>query len=238
MLIIDFELMKRQLYTLILIAGIAATAAAQKPSKPAKKYVGINVGYGIAGIMFQPDLKQTSYAGSYSGGLSFKYMAEKYMAFQAELNYTHRGYKKPEIGDSIYTRTYNSIMLPIMAQGNVSYKRVSVLLNLGAYASYMIDSKDQIKNKGITYKNDYDFFLKRDRRYEFGVLGGVGLGFKLDPITIQVESRYYYGLTNLYNPDYTNNRPYGSRLYQLQFSAAILYNLGSSTKNEPKLTKN
>lgn len=229
--------MKKLLYTLIL-AGIAGTVVAQKPNIPAKKYLGINFGYGMSGVMFQPDLKQTSYAGSYSGGLSFKYVGEKYMAFQAELNYTHRGYKKPEIGDSIYTRTYNSIMLPMMAQGNVTYKRVSVLLNLGCYASYMLNSKDQIKTKGITYKNDYEFFLKRDRRYEFGVLGGVGLGLKLNPIMLQVESRYYYGLTNLYNPDYTNNRPYGSRQFQLQFSAALFYDLGSLFRSEPKLTKN
>lgn len=229
--------MKKLLYTLIL-AGIAGAVVAQKPNIPAKKYLGINFGYGMSGVMFQPDLKQTSYAGSYSGGLSFKYVGEKYMAFQAELNYTHRGYKKPEIGDSIYTRTYNSIMLPMMAQGNVTYKRVSVLLNLGCYASYMLNSKDQIKTKGITYKNDYEFILKRDRRYEFGVLGGVGLGLKLNPIMLQVESRYYYGLTNLYNPDYTNNRPYGSRQFQLQFSAALFYDLGSLFGSEPKLTKN
>lgn len=229
--------MKKLLYTLLL-AGIAGAVVAQKPNIPAKKYLGINFGYGMSGVMFQPDLKQTSYAGSYSGGLSFKYVGEKYMAFQAELNYTHRGYKKPDIGDSIYTRTYNSIMLPIMAQGNVTYKRVSVLLNLGCYASYMLNSKDQIKTKGITYKNDYEFFLKRDRRYEFGVLGGVGLGLKLNPIMLQVESRYYYGLTNLYNPGYTNNRPYGSRQFQLQFSAALFYDLGSLFGSEPKLTKN
>jgi hypothetical protein len=229
--------MKKLLYTLLL-AGIAGAVVAQKPNIPAKKYLGINFGYGMSGVMFQPDLKQTSYAGSYSGGLSFKYVGEKYMAFQAELNYTQRGYKKPEIGDSIYTRTYNSIMLPMMAQGNVTYKRVSVLLNLGCYASYMLNSKDQIKTKGITYKNDYEFFLKRDRRYEFGVLGGVGLGLKLNPIMLQVESRYYYGLTNLYNPDYTNNRPYGSRQFQLQFSAALFYDLGSLFGSEPKLTKN
>ena len=229
--------MKKLLYTLIL-AGIAGAVVAQKPNIPAKKYLGINFGYGMSGVMFQPDLKQTSYAGSYSGGLSFKYVGEKYMAFQAELNYTQRGYKKPEIGDSIYTRTYNSIMLPMMAQGNVTYKRVSVLLNLGCYASYMLNSKDQIKTKGITYKNDYEFFLKRDRRYEFGVLGGIGLGLKFNPIMLQVESRYYYGLTNLYNPDYTNNRPYGSRQFQLQFSAALFYDLGSLFGSEPKLTKN
>ncbi|WP_320051546.1 outer membrane beta-barrel protein [uncultured Acetobacteroides sp.] len=229
--------MKKLLYTLLL-AGIAGAVVAQKPNIPAKRYLGINFGYGMSGVMFQPDLKQTSYAGSYSGGLSFRYVGEKYMSFQAELNYTHRGYKKPEIGDSIYTRTYNSIMLPIMAQGNVTYKRVSVLLNLGCYVNYMLDSKDQIKTKGITYKNDYEFFLKRDRRYEFGVLGGVGLGLKLNPFMLQVESRYYYGLTNLYNPDYTNNRPYGSRQFQLQFSAALFYDLGSLFESEPKLTKN
>jgi hypothetical protein len=229
--------MKKILYTLLL-AGIASVVMAQKPNIPAKRYLGVNFGYGMSGVMFQPDLKQTSYAGSYSGGLSFKYVGEKYMAFQAELNYVLRGYKKPEVGDSVYTRTYSSIMLPIMAQGSVTYKRVSVLLNLGCYASYMLNSKDQIKTKGITYKNDYEFFLKRDRRYEFGVLGGVGLGLKLNSILLQVESRYYYGLTNLYNPDYTNNRPYGSRQFQLQFSAALFYDLGSLFGSEPKLTKN
>jgi hypothetical protein len=230
--------MKKLLYTLLL-AGIAGAAMAQKSNLPVNKYFGINFGYGVAGVMFQPDLKQTSYSGSYSGGLSFKYVGEKYMAFQAELNYTHRGYKMTVDNSNIPSRTYNSVILPIMAQGNVTYKSISVLVNLGCYASYMLNSEYQTNaTNGTINSYDYEFFLKRDRRYEFGVLGGVGLGLKLNPILLQVESRYYYGLTNIYNPDYTNNRPYGSRQFQLQFSAALFYDLGSLFGSEPKLTKN
>lgn len=125
----------------------------------------------------------------------------------------------------IVPRTYNSIMLPMMGQGVITYKRASVLINLGCYASYMLNSKYQA---GSTASNgEFEFLNRRDRRYEFGVLGGLGLGLKLNPFMLQIESRYYYGLTNLYNPDYTNNRPYSSRQYQLQVSAALLYDLGS-----------
>ena len=229
--------MKKLLYT-ILLAGIASTAVSQKPSIPVKKYFGVNFGYGVAGVMFQPSLKQKSYTGSYSGGVSFKYMVEKYMAFQAELNYSHRGYRMTEDVANISPRTYNSIMLPIMGQGVVAYKKAIVLLNLGCYASYMLDSKYQVVSNNTTTDYDYEFFLKRDRRYEFGLLGGVGFGLNLNPVLLQIESRYYYGLTNLYNPDFTNNRPYGSRQYQLQVSAALFYDLGSIFKSEPKLTKN
>lgn len=231
------KLMKKLLYALLL-TGIAGTAIAQAPNYPPKMYVGVNYGYGISGVNFQPDQKQTSYPGSFSTGLSFKYQNEKHFAFQAELNYTHRGYKKPEIGDSVYTRTYNSVMLPMMGQYTATYKRVSVVMNLGFYASYLLDSKDQIKTKGVAYKNDYEFFLKRDHRYEFGVLGGGGLSLNLNPFMLQVETRYYYGLTNLYDPDYTKNRPYGSRQFQLQFSAALFYDLESLFNSGSKLTKN
>lgn len=216
--------MKKILYTLIAL-GMACFVNAQKSDFSTKRYFGVNYGYGISGITFQPRLDQKSYSGSYTGGLTFKYMGEKYLAFQAELNYTHRGFKMKEENPLIVPRTYNSIMLPMMGQGVITYKRASVLINLGCYASYMLNSKYQA---GSTASNgEFEFLNRRDRRYEFGVLGGLGLGLKLNPFMLQIESRYYYGLTNLYNPDYTNNRPYSSRQYQLQVSAALLYDLGS-----------
>lgn len=229
-------MLKKILYTAFLILASVVTFA-QAPSYPAKTYLGFNAGYGFSGVTFQPASDQSTYNGSYTGGITFKHRNEKYFALQAELNYTHRGYNRPLDEKTTYKRTYNSIMLPAMAQIIVSYKRFSVITNLGCYASYMLNSETETTQNGVTQKSSYEFFLKRDTRYEFGALAGAGLSIDANPILIQVESRFYYGLTNLYDPDYTNNRPYGSRQFQLQFSAALLYNLGSLFGSDPKLTK-
>ena len=198
----------------------------------------MNFGYGISGAMFQPNLKQESLTGAYAGGLSFKYRGEKYIGFQADLNYSHRGYKLAPPQDTTTTRTLNSIMLPIMAQGTIGYKKLVVIINLGCYASYMLNSKVEKSFNGISAKDNYEFILARDHRYEFGALAGAGFYFDLNPILVQLEARYYYGLTNLLNPNYMLNKPYDSRQYQLLISAGLFFDLGTLFNRESKLTKN
>lgn len=186
--------------------------------------------------MFQPKMDQAVYPSSYSGGLSFKYKGEKYMSFQGEVNYSHRGYR--QVGEKIdYQRTLNAVMVPIMAQGNIAYKRFNVILDLGCYAGYILDAKERNTVNGITTENDYSFLLDRDHRYEFGVLAGGGFYVDLKPILFQVSARYYYGLTNLMSPIYMSHKPDDSRLYQLQISGSLFFDLGSIFAGEPKKTK-
>lgn len=228
--------MKKLLYTTLVIIILASTASAQSDKYKSKKYFGFNFGYGFSGAMFQPNMNQEMYTGSYTGGIAFKYRGEKYMAFQGEIDYSHKGYRIKN--DTIaYERTSNTIMVPMMAQGNIGYKRLNVILNLGCYGSYMLNAKEKTTYKNVTTENDYDIKLVRDHRYEFGIVAGGGFYVDLKPVLVQFEARYYYGLTNLIDPTYTNNRPLDSRQYQFVVSGGLFFDLGSIFAREPKQTK-
>lgn len=225
--------MKKKLLILLVVAA-ASSVSAQSNKYSSKTYLGVNFGYGFSGIMFQPKMDQKAYPSSYSGGLSFKYKGEKYMSFQGEVNYSHRGYR--QIGEKVdYERTLNAVMIPIMAQGNVTYKRLNAIIDLGCYASYILNSQERSPANGPS--TDYEFLLARDHHYEFGVLAGGGFYFDLKPILFQVSARYYYGLTNMMSPAYMNHKPDDSRLYQLQISGSLFFDLGSIFAKQPKLTK-
>lgn len=222
--------MNKLLYSLILIFA-AGSAFAQIDKMPKENYIGINYGYGISGVAFQPSIKGSATVGSFNAGIAFKHRGEKYVGFEANINYVNRGYKiKSQDIDSTYKRSFNSIMVPVMAQGTIAYKRVIAIIDLGAYAAYRLDSEVEIDVNGVKTKEDYEFIVDRDRRYEFGALAGAGFYIDLRPILVQFDARYYYGLTNLINPNYVNNKPLESRPYQWMVTASIFYRLGGLTK--------
>jgi hypothetical protein len=210
--------------------------AQQANQNAAEKYLGVNFGYGFSGIMFQPRFGQEIYPQSYSGGLTFKYKGEKYMAFQGDVLYSLRGYRT-KTDTSTYERTNSSIMVPMMAQGVVGYKWFNVIAGLGCYGSYILNSKEKTTIHNVTTSKDYDFLLARDHRYEFGVVANAGFSFNMNPVMLQLEARYYYGLTNLLVPNYQGSKLFDSRQYQLQISAGLYLNLGSVLGNTPKQTK-
>ena len=93
--------------------------------------IGVNGGYVLSNVGFNPKVNQT-YHGGFTGGVSFRYVCEKYFsticALQAEVNFAQIGWKE-EILDANdapvinpvtgvaeqYSRTMNYVQIPIFA---------------------------------------------------------------------------------------------------------------------------
>ena len=64
-------------------------------------------------------------------------------------------------------------------------------------------------------------FLDTDRRWDYGIKGGVGFGIVFDPIEIHIQAMYKYSLGTLYEPDH-----YSDIYYRYAYPTNIVISAG------------
>jgi hypothetical protein len=183
--------------------------------------VGIKGSQGFSSIAALPNFDKRSLP-AFSPGILYRYEHQQYAAVQIEANYINKGYIKeidtismtPEI-----TNRITSFELPFMAQGFVRLGPFRPYLTGGAVVGYILERSTQIKGE----KSENYVFDEYDKRFEYGIVGGGGLGIKISRFEIQAECRYHYNFSFLRSPII----PGQSNLYrnstQLMFSVSLLY---------------
>lgn len=188
----------RKLLTLTLLAITLSLSAQDRLMKP-EMYVGVNFGATESQIMFNPTIKQ-GYLQGYNGGLVFRYIAEKNVGMQAELNFSQRGWKE---ATGAYTRQLNYIELPFMTHIYMG-KRSRFFINIGPKISYLISDKLVLNQTTIAAPQ----YSKIQNPFDYGLCGGLGLLFTVGGNIIQLDTRLNYGLSSIYSnkkTDYFSN---------------------------------
>ena len=125
----------------ILLVFISSTLFSQARLDQPEIYIGTSHGAIGSMVMFKPSVSQ-SYLLGYNGGLIFRYISEKNVGMQAELNYSQRGWSE---SDSNYERQLNYIELPFLTHiyfGN----KTRFFFNIGPKVSYLISEKVLVDN--------------------------------------------------------------------------------------------
>jgi hypothetical protein len=196
-------------------------------------HLGVKGGYNISSISFIPDQKERPiYNGLFDAGLIVKYYDLTYFGFQAELNFTQRGYRSP-IDEEIYKRRVNSYLeMPMFMQIRIKQNDFFAHLNAGVSLSYLLSAKEGTNETGDYVMSSYNPKILRDHRVDYGLIGGAGIGYEFGWGTLQVDVKYYYGLGDLYKYDYEGN-PTRSPAWVQNISLSYLYNISKkkSKKN-------
>ncbi len=216
--------MKRVIFCLILFAPVLALG---------QTLVGVRGAWGLSGAYIAPTQYQKPVYGNFEAGFIVKHYNLKYIGFQGELNFVERGYRKPVNNWAFYKRANTYLELPIFLQGKIKYRVSYLVLNAGCYAAYLIDSKEGDNLNGEFNMIEYDFSILRDNRFDYGLLGGLGLGFDIKNVTLQVEARILYGFGDIYKHSYQGN-PTQSPFFSQSVSFGVLYNL-SKVKSKRKI---
>ena len=194
-------------------------------------YFGIKAGYTISTVSFNPDNKSVLLPGEpLELGVVVKFYDTKYVGFQGELYYTNRGYKAPYKEIWNIKRVNNYIELPVFIQFNINLSVVKMHFQAGPYAAYLISSKEGYDSTGSWKMNDVKFNILRDNRFDYGLLGGLGLSHEFSWGVIQADVRIGYGFADLFDYTYTN-MPKESKAVVQSVNYCYLYNL-SKRKNK------
>jgi len=193
--------MKYKILFFLAITSSLLASAQDRLMKP-EMYLGINAGVTESQIYFKPTVTQ-GYLRGYNGGLVFRYIAEKNVGMQAELNFSQRGWNE---ASGLYTRQLNYVELPFMTHIYLG-KKNRFFINLGPKISYLISENILLNNTGdLTDENQH--FTIVEHAFDYGLCGGIGLLFGIGKNQIQLDTRFNFGLSDIYKNtkiDYFSN---------------------------------
>lgn len=237
--------MQKLLGTVILYL-IAVSAAAQIGSHRNDMSIGVNGGYTLSNVGFNPKVNQKLHSGL-TGGFTFKYVCEKYFnticSVQAEVNYSQIGWKEDildisdqQVINSVtglpeeYSRTINYIQIPVFA--HLAWGREVKGLQfffqagpqLGLYMSestkmnFSFDQRNTADRVNGTVAQDT---MAVENKLDYGIAAGLGIEYSHPKVGhIQFEARYYYGLGNIYGDskkDYFGKSNFGNIVVKLTY---------------------
>jgi len=173
---------------------LSTTVFSQSHLKKPEIYVGATFGASESMVMFKPTVAQGFLQG-YNGGLVFRYVADKNVGFQAELNLSQRGWAEKT---GLYTRQLNYIELPFLTHfyfGNNS----RFFFNIGPKISYLISEKDLINT--TTASTEVQHITKIQNPFDYGVSAGFGYLINIKGNIIQLDTRANYSLSDVFSND-------------------------------------
>ena len=180
----------RKLLILVLIFVSASLYAQARLDKP-EMYIGANLGVTESMINFSPAIPQGFLMG-FNGGIVFRYIAEKNVGIQAELNFSQRGWTE---SSGLYSRQLNYIELPFMTHIYVGRKN-RFFFNLGPKISYLISERVLLNTTGGSL--DAQHITSVQHPFDYGLCTGLGMLFNIKGKIIQLDTRAYYSLSDVF----------------------------------------
>ena len=221
-----------RLGTLLLALTLSAAAMAQVGERRTDLALGINGGWVMNKMDFQPTIKQNMKGGA-TMGVTARFICEKYFAticgVQAELNYTPLGWQEliEDGSGNTYSRTLGYIQLPLlmhMGWGREE-KGLKFVFELGPQLGYNISSTENYgggvwnpANRPNNVTGQYGMDV--DNKLDYGITGGVGLELSTGIGHFILTGRYYYGLGDCFD---NSKKGYFSKSSQQTISVKLTY---------------
>ena len=134
-------------------------------------------------------------------GIMGQYDIADWAGIRFELDWMQKNYRQTRETLKVYDYKYvnNYLQLPVMGSFSFGGQKVRGFCNLGIYGGYWLNSSrkgfdyNALTQKGYDFTEKVEFYNDRDRRWDFGFVGGAGLEYRFaSHWAAQVELRYYY----------------------------------------------
>lgn len=215
-------------------------------------YVLVGVQYGASrnSMTFNPVYRQKAfYCPDYFGvsfikyGKMFGYMP--YFGLKLGFMYGHEGYEfkaDKETGaiSSIegYTKAvYDIVEMPLLAHIHVDLSHFKVLAEVGPYAGYRLNihRSGPVGNPSVDVAES---FLDTDKRLDYGLQGGGGIGLVFDPVELHINATLRYSWATIYAPDYASKEYYRYAYpFDVMLTAGLYFQLTKRTGSTNKVLK-
>lgn len=204
--------------------------------------IGVQYGAGLSQVMWNPRMEQDFVFIPYNFGITytrygkmFGYMP--YFGFQAGFFYGQEGYQFKQDEDSNYIyriegaekALIKTVEVPIMAHMHIDFWKMKVMFNLGCYAGYRLSIErfqimgDEEYSQTLInrFKEHQYSFTETDKRWDYGIKGGLGFGLIFDPVEIHIMASYKHSFASLYEPDH-----YSQYYYRFAYPSNIVLSAG------------
>ncbi len=209
----------------VALSFLPLTIAAQVGQHRNDLSVGVNGGYVLSNVGFDPKVAQ-DYHGGITGGMSIRYICEKYFnticSIYGEVNYASIGWKEDiqtNTGGQVvnangvaeaYSRTINYVQIPVFAHLAWGKERKGwnfffqagpqIGLYLSESTSKNYDSPNLASDgTGRSNTTVAQENMPVEKKFDYGIAAGLGAEWSNPRLGhFLLEARYYYGLGNIY----------------------------------------
>lgn len=193
---------KKWLYTWMFFLCSFITIQAQNKTTFQREFsVGGSGGITISKVNFNPAVKQQSTFLQYTGGVTARFISERYFGLQAELNLSQRGWKEHN-KDSTQWRYSESLLymeLPVFTHIYFGMtKRTRMVFNIGPQISYMF-SQRTVESHIRMPDNNPQHSSNIQKPFDWGLCGGLGIELRTGIGRFILDGRYYFGLSDIFN---------------------------------------
>jgi hypothetical protein len=198
-------------FTVLTVLFFCRTVTGQENSFQKEWAFGFNGGVTLSEVRFFPSLTQDALQQE-TGGISIRYVSEKYFGIQAEVNYSLRGWKERSdtlVNPGKYSRSLAYFELPVMTYIYFDLgKRVRLLFLAGPQIGYCVGEKELEREiipspntppeRQEDKKNRY-YDRKIQRPFDYGITGGMGFELRTGIGSFVLDGRFYFGLSDIFN---------------------------------------
>lgn len=196
--------------------------------------IGIQYGVNLSQVSWNPPQSQDMLLLPMNLGITittygkmFGYMP--FFGFQTGIYYTKEGYQFEYNEEKDYTykiegaekAVYDVIEVPLMMHGHYDLWNFKIFANLGCFAGYRMAIHRFPGLTGNVSPEVEHSFVATDRKWDYGIKGGVGFGLVFDPFEIHFQAMYKYSLGTLYDPDH-----YSDIYYRYAYPTNIVISAG------------
>jgi Outer membrane protein beta-barrel domain len=179
------------------------TTAADKPV-----YIGLKTGLNSSTIT---DIVNLTFSGTGTakptsingimGGVVLDFQILKKLFLQPEINFSQQGGQIVD-GANYFKAKFNIVNLSVSAKMLFGSGKLKYYVATGPYIGYKINQiaeyklGDSFTKEKIPIDTKYNAFGEKDNRFDYGLVSGIGLQYKLNHFKFQFESRFQLGLAN------------------------------------------
>lgn len=131
-------------------------------------------------------------------------MVNDLFSVQPELLYVSKGTKIEE-GSNSLKQKMSYLELPILAKVSFGTEQVQGFVTGGPTIGYWLSGKSKYDLDGDEETEDYDF-EDEDKRAELGASFGVGVAYKVGAGAVNLDIRYGFGLSSIYDSTDDDNK--------------------------------
>lgn len=218
-------MIKRFITTSLFVSVVAFSSLQAQEAFKKELSVGASFGTTFSKVSFAPSKVQQKMKLGYMGGVSVRWISEKNLGLQAELNFAQYGWeenfeKQPEYK---YSRTINYIELPILTHIYFGNNRFRAFLNLGPKIGFAFGEKTNENLNGASPNlENTQHDMKVEQKFDWGLCGGPGIELRTGIGMFIIEGRYYYALGDIFK---SRQEDYFSKSSSQVISAKVTYML-------------
>lgn len=187
----------------ISIIGLQFLSFAEAQNNKFKKeiYIGASAGPAASMVYFKPNVAQ-NFLYAYHGGLVFRYINERSLGVQAELNYSQRGWSET---DKNYEKRLDYIEIPFLTHiyfGN----NIGFFFNIGPKIGFLLKETVISNKKPDSQAEQHTQAIQN--RFDYGLSAGLGCIFKIKKQVFQFEGRGNFSASDIFSnakKDYFDN---------------------------------